>query len=77
LKYILDSFFSSIVKVLLKIQKLNQKMVEISTYSSEKKGIGVARFWLSIYADAYSFPFPPPFLGFIAETRPRPSFFYP
>jgi hypothetical protein len=77
LKSILDSFFFSIVKVLLKIQKLNQKMVGISTYSSDEKGTGVAGFWLSFYADAYSFPFFPPFFGFIAETRPRPSFFNP
>jgi hypothetical protein len=53
LKPILDSFFFSIVKVLLKIQKLNPKTVGISTYFSDKKGIGVARFWLSFYADAY------------------------
>jgi hypothetical protein len=53
LKSILDSFFFSIVKVLLKIQKTNPKMLGIRTYSSDKKGIGVGRFWLSFYADAY------------------------
>jgi hypothetical protein len=52
-------------------------MVGISTYSSDKKGTSVAQFWLSFYADAYSFPFFSPFFGFIAETRPRPSFFNP
>jgi hypothetical protein len=74
----LDSFFFSIIKVLVKIQKLNPKTVGISTYSSDKKGIGVARFWLSFYADAHvqlSLFFP--FFGFIAEARPRPSFFNP
>jgi hypothetical protein len=74
----LDSFFFSIVKVLLKTQKLNPKMVGISTYSSDKKGIGVARFWLIFYADAYvQLSLSPPFFGFIAETCPRPSFFNP
>jgi hypothetical protein len=53
LKSILDSFFISIVKVLLKIQKSNPKTVGISTYSSDKKGIGAGQFWLSFYADAY------------------------
>ncbi len=28
-------------------------MVGSSTYSSDKKGFGVAQFWLSFYADAY------------------------
>jgi hypothetical protein len=27
------------------------------------------------YDDAYSFPFPLPFFGYIAKTRPQPSFF--
>jgi hypothetical protein len=63
--------------VLLKIQKSNQKTVGISTYSSDKKGTSVAQFWLSFYADAYSLLFFSPFFGFIAETRPRPSFFNP
>jgi hypothetical protein len=53
LKSILDSFFFSIVKVLLKIQKSNPKTVGSSAYSSDKKGIGVVRFWLSFKADAY------------------------
>ncbi len=39
--------------MLLKIQKSNPKMVGSSTYSSDKKGIGVARLWLGFYADAY------------------------
>ncbi len=64
-------------KVLLKIQKSNQCTVGISTYSSDKKGIDVAQFWLSFYVDAYSFPPFPPFFGFIAETCPKPSFFNP
>jgi hypothetical protein len=63
--------------VFVKIQKSNQKTVGISTYSSDKKGTSVAQFWLSFYADAYSFPFFFPYFGFIAETRPRPSFFNP
>jgi hypothetical protein len=33
--------------------KIESKNVGISTYSSDKKGIGVAQFWLSFYADAY------------------------
>jgi hypothetical protein len=77
LKSILDSFFFSIIKSLLKIQKSNQKTVGIITYSSDEKETGVAQFWLSFYADAYSFPIFPPFFGFIAETRPRPSYFNP
>jgi hypothetical protein len=63
--------------VLLKIQKSNQKTVGISTYSSDKKGIGLAQIWVSFYADAYSFPFFSPSFGFITETHPRPSFFNP
>jgi hypothetical protein len=74
LKSILDSFFFSIVKVLLKIQKLNQKMVGISTYSSDEKETSVAQFWLSFYADAYSCPFFPLFLDLLLKHAPDPHF---
>jgi hypothetical protein len=74
LKSILDSFFFSIVKVLLKIQKSNQKTVGISTYSSDKKGTSVMRFWLSFYADAYSFPFFSPFFDLLLKHAPDPHF---
>jgi hypothetical protein len=72
LKSILDSFLFSIVKVLLKIQKSNQKTVGISTYSSDKKGLGLARFWLSFYADAYvQFSLSPPlFLDLLLKHTP-------
>ncbi len=74
LKSLLDSFFFFIVKVLVKIQKSNQKMVGIGIYSSYKKGIGVAQFWLSFYADPYSFPFFPPFLDLSLKHAPDPHF---
>jgi hypothetical protein len=54
--------------------KIESKNIGINTYSSDKKGTSVAQFWLSFYADAYSFPFFSTFFGFIAETRPRPFF---
>jgi hypothetical protein len=76
LKSILDSFFFSTVKVFLKIQKSNPKTVGISTYSSDKKGIGVAPFWLSFYADAYVqlSLFPPLFLDLLLNHAPDPHF---
>jgi hypothetical protein len=76
LKSFLDSFFFSIIKVLLKIQKSNPKMVGISTYSSDKKGIGVAQFWLSFYADAYVqlFLSPPLVLDLLLRHTPDPHF---
>jgi hypothetical protein len=60
--------------VLLKIQKLIQKTVEINTYSSDKKGTCVAQFWLSFYADAYSFPFFSLFLDLSLKHPPDPHF---
>ncbi len=74
MKSILDSFFFSIVKVLLKIQKSNQKTGGISTYSSDKKGTSVAQFWLSFYADTYSFPFFSLFLDLLLKHAPDPHF---
>ena len=71
----LDSFLFSIVKVLLKIQKSNQKTVGISTYSSDKKGTSVAQFWLSFYADAYSFPFFSPFFWIYCWNMPQTLIF--
>ncbi len=60
--------------MLLKIQKLNQKTVGTTTYSSDKKGTSVAQFWLSFYADAYSFPFFSPFLDLSLKHAPDPHF---
>jgi hypothetical protein len=54
-------------------QKLNPKTVGISTYSSDKKGIGVVRFWLSFYADAYvQLSLSPPFLDLLLKHAPDP-----
>ncbi len=61
--------------MLLKIQKLNPKTVGISTSSSDKKGIGVARFWLSFYADAYvQLPLFSPFFDLLLKHAPDPHF---
>jgi hypothetical protein len=48
LQSILDSFFFSIVKVLLKIQKLIECLAGISPYSPERKAIGLVQFRLSV-----------------------------
>ncbi len=61
--------------MLLKIQKSNQKMVGISTYSSDKKGTSVAWFWLSFYADAYNFLFFLPFFWIYRWNMPQTLIF--
>ena len=62
--------------MLLKIQKSNKKTVGISTYSSDKKGLGLARFWLSFYADAYVqlSLFFPLFFDLLLKHAPDPHF---
>ncbi len=61
-------------KSAFKIQKLNQCMVGISSYSSDKKGIGVVQFRLSFYVLMLTaFPFPP-FLDLSLKHAPNPLF---